>query len=288
MHEEQGRRAGHPRQVVARSSAHWRGIAVSTAIENIRRPTEWTFAQDRHVLVIHAAGQMASMETVFENGPRSQILPEPGGIWLIPAGWRYAALALGDLARFIEIQIPARMPDYRNADLRPVIAGSDPFLWQVGERLASLIDARDDVGHMLAENLSEAVRNHLLREYALGDTVREQIGLPASFSIREQGHLRSYIDDNLGDALSLERMADLMQRSVHNFLIAFRAAFETTPIQYVIERRLARVRMMLLGGQGTITEIALATGFASHSHLTSTFRKHMGASPTQWRRRHRE
>lgn len=277
---------GHPRQVLSRRSAVWNGVAVATALEDIRRPTEWAFEQDCHVLVIHAEGQMTSMETVFENGPKSNLLPDPGGVWLVPAGWRYSALAQGTAARFIEIQLPRSLGSL-GAELRPLIAGADPFVVQAGERLASLIAAEDDLGQMLAENLTEALHRHLLREYRLGDAIGEQIGLPASFSTREQALLRSFIDDQLGEALSLERMAALMQRSVHNFLIAFRAAFGTTPLQYIIERRLGRARAMLLNSPATITEIALTTGFASHSHLTATFRKHMGASPTEWRRRQR-
>ncbi|WP_172595546.1 helix-turn-helix domain-containing protein [Sphingopyxis sp. EG6] len=269
---------------MSRRSATWRGITVATALEDIRCPTEWTFEQDRHVLVIHTEGRMTSLETDFDNGPRSDILPEIGGIWLVPAGRRYTALARGNTAGFIEIQLPARLHGSPGTDLRPVIAGTDPFVARAGERLVSLIDAEDDLGQMLAENLAEVLRMHLLHEYALGDMVSEQIALPARFSLREQALLRSFIEDHLSEPLSLELMAALVERSIHNFLTAFRAAFGTTPIQYVIERRLIRVRAMLRGTSMPITEIALATGFASHSHLTATFRKHMGASPTEWRR----
>jgi len=281
-------KVGYPRRVLSRQSAEWRGFAVATALEDIRRPTEWTFEQDRHVLVIHAAGQMASMDTIFENGPRSDTRPEPGGIWLIPAGRRYAALARGDMARFIEIQLPVCPRGYREAELRPVIAGTDAFLLHAGERLAALIGSKDDISQMLGENLTEALRGHLLLEYALGDAFPAQFGSPAHFSIREQTMLRDFIEDHLGEGLSLESMANLTERSVHNLLIAFRRAFGMTPIQYVIERRLARARMMLLGSRLTITEIALATGFASHSHLTATFRRHLGMSPSEWRRGHRK
>jgi AraC family transcriptional regulator len=287
MHHER-RMIVHPRQVLSRCSATWRGMTVATMLEDIRRPTEWTFEQDRHVLVIHTEGRMTSLETDFDNGPRSDVLPEIGGIWLVPAGRRYTALARGNTAGFIEMQFPARLHGSPVADLRPVIAGTDPFVARAGERLASLINGEDDLGQMLAENLAEVLRMHLLQAYALGDTVSDQIGLPTCFSLREQALLRSFIEDHLSEALSLERMAALVERSVHNFLIAFRAAYCTTPIQYVIERRLLRVRPMLLSGSMTITEIALATGFASHSHLTATFHKHMGTSPTKWRRDQRE
>ena len=286
MHHER-RMVAHPRQELNRRSATWRGITVATALEDIRRPTEWSFEQDRHVLVIHTEGRMTSLETDFDNGPRSDVLPEIGGIWLVPAGRRYTALARGNTAGFIEMQFPAHLHGSPGADLRPVIAGTDPFVAQAGERLVSLIDAEDDLGQMLAENLADVLRMHLLHEYALGDTISEQIGLPTRFSLREQALLHSFIEDHLSESLSLELMAALVERSIHNFLIAFRAAFGSTPIQYVIERRLIRVRAMLRGTSMTITEIALAAGFASHSHLTATFRKHMGASPTEWRRNQR-
>lgn len=274
----------HPRQVLNRRSATWRGLTVTMAREDIRCPTKWTFEQDRHVLVIHTEGRMTSLETRFDNGPLSNVLPEIDGIWLVPAGMRYAALARGHTAGFIEMQFPAYLLGRPVGDLRPVIAGTDPFVARAGERLAALIDGESDLEQMLAENLAEALCLHVVREYALGGRISEPMGLPAYFSLRERTFLRGFIEDHLDGPLSLERLAALVERSIHNFLIAFRAAFGTTPIQYVIERRLACVRAMLIGSSMTVTEIALATGFSSHSHLTTTFRKHMGISPTEWRR----
>ncbi|WP_447971870.1 helix-turn-helix domain-containing protein [Nitrospira sp. M1] len=65
--------------------------------------------------------------------------------------------------------------------------------------------------------------------------------------------------------------------------MAFREAFGTTPAQYIITQRLRRVQSLLVNGKDDITSIAHATGFSSHSHLTTTFKKHLHITPSQFR-----
>ncbi|MFX8649137.1 AraC family transcriptional regulator, partial [Acinetobacter baumannii] len=76
-------------------------------------------------------------------------------------------------------------------------------------------------------------------------------------------------------------MAAVAQLSVHHFLSAFRNCFGVTPMQFVIGKRLALASSLLAGTRQDITAIALATGFASHSHFTGAFKQRYGITPRQ-------
>ncbi|UPK40302.1 helix-turn-helix transcriptional regulator [Bradyrhizobium sp. 186] len=76
--------------------------------------------------------------------------------------------------------------------------------------------------------------------------------------------------------LSLAELANESGYSRAHFLRMFRAATGKTPHQYLLHVRLERAREQFQTGLASILEIALATGFASHSHLTRQFRQRFG------------
>ncbi|MEM7644316.1 MAG: helix-turn-helix transcriptional regulator, partial [Pseudomonadota bacterium] len=64
---------------------------------------------------------------------------------------------------------------------------------------------------------------------------------------------------------------------------AFKETTGQAPHQYLIDRRIARVKELLIAGEDGLVEIAYATGFSSQSHMTSTFRRRVGVAPGRWR-----
>jgi AraC family transcriptional regulator len=69
----------------------------------------------------------------------------------------------------------------------------------------------------------------------------------------------------------------------------FRAATGTTLHAALMERRIARARLLIeaTSRRGTPTclaEVAAATGFSSHAHMTTAFRRVLGITPSEWMR----
>ena len=96
--------------------------------------------------------------------------------------------------------------------------------------------------------------------------------------------MRDHIEASLDEDLSLEALAEEAGISVHAFPRAFRHRFGATPHQYVLARRTARARSLLADTDLPICEVALQTGFSSQSHLTSSFKKHTGVTPSAYRK----
>lgn len=96
--------------------------------------------------------------------------------------------------------------------------------------------------------------------------------------------LRDYIEENLDKALMLDELATLARLSRFHFARAFKSTFGASPRQYVLARRIERVRALLLTTSMPMSDIATLTGFGGQARLSVIFRKLTGCTPTQFRR----
>jgi len=119
-----------------------------------------------------------------------------------------------------------------------------------------------------------------------------RLGNPASGARQVRGGLPPYavrrvcehIDGNIDQRIRVTTLAKLANLSVWYFLRAFKQSVGVTPGHYLTLRRLERGMELLSGTDMTLSEIALATGFADQSHCARRFRQHVGMSPREYRR----
>lgn len=107
--------------------------------------------------------------------------------------------------------------------------------------------------------------------------------VPAVFHLRRA---RDLMDRHFAEPLDLDAMAAAAGFSRYHFARGFRAAFGETPGQYLTRRRVERAQDLLRTAEWTVTEICHAVGFTSLGSFSSTFSQLVGASPTEYRRRH--
>lgn len=96
--------------------------------------------------------------------------------------------------------------------------------------------------------------------------------------------LDEFIDAGLGGPLGIPAMAQLLELSEGYFMRAFKQATGKSPHSYLIDRRLARARALMRDSTASLAQIALACGFNSQAHMTSSFKQRLGVSPAQLRR----
>src|ERR1041385_38285 len=87
-------------------------------------------------------------------------------------------------------------------------------------------------------------------------------------------------DDDPPDLAALAGVAEL---SSHHLLRAFRRAFGETPHEYLTRVRLDRAKAALRAGS-SVTEACFEVGFSSLGSFSSLFRRHVGASTSDYRR----
>jgi AraC family transcriptional regulator len=96
-----------------------------------------------------------------------------------------------------------------------------------------------------------------------------------------------FVEDNLGQDISLSALAALTGTGVDVFARNFKASMGLPPYRYVLDRRLLRAQALLMDGGKSIAEIAFELGFSSQAHFTARFSKVMNISPAAYRLRHR-
>ena len=95
--------------------------------------------------------------------------------------------------------------------------------------------------------------------------------------------LRDHIDANIDQRISVKALARLANLSVCYFVRAFKQSVGVTPHDYLVRKRVERTMELLADTDLSLSEIALAAGFADQSHCARRFRQHVGMSPRDYR-----
>lgn len=171
----------------------------------------------------------------------------------------------------------AGAPDAFPVHRLPPLAALAP--WVVEARLGLQAPERI-VFEELAHGLVEAVRR------VLGAGKRENRTPTAADERRISGTLR-FIEANLADDLTLERLSSVAKMSEFHFLRVFKQVTHVTPHQYVLRARLREAALRLKARADAVLEIALDAGFWDLSTFNHAFRAEFGLSPRIYRLRAR-
>ncbi len=99
---------------------------------------------------------------------------------------------------------------------------------------------------------------------------------------------RELIDRCYDQPLNLHELSSEACFSRFHFLRLFRRAFNKTPHQYLIERRLERAKELLSANDLRVTDVCFEVGFESLGSFSSLFHKHVGHAPAIYRQRARQ
>jgi AraC family transcriptional regulator len=97
--------------------------------------------------------------------------------------------------------------------------------------------------------------------------------------------IQEYLGENLHRDINLRAIAREASLSPYYFSRAFTACVGVPPYRYLIGLRIARAKQLLAATDLTITQICSRVGFRNLPHFTTTFRRHTGSTPTDYRRR---
>ena len=142
------------------------------------------------------------------------------------------------------------------------------------------IGGRESIDTMLARLLDDAAPVRRSRDTALAPA---RGGLAPWQVLRVRTHVEAHLDSTL----RARDLAAMVRLSTGHFCRAFKRSLGVAPIAYIAGRRVASAQKLMLATDEPLSQIALACGFYDQSHLTRVFRRCAGASPRDWRRRHR-
>lgn len=129
---------------------------------------------------------------------------------------------------------------------------------------------------------AELITHWIIRSI-LGESM-DMRSISNDYSVAKAQH---YMEHHFGEPITIKRLSELGFVSPSGLTHKFKAELGVSPIEYLIEIRIQRAKIMLQRKNMTVTEIANACGFSNSAYFSSCFQKRVGRTPTEYQRRYR-
>ena len=170
-------------------------------------------------------------------------------------------------------EIAEELGAWSERDLADLSFDADPVIWTIAARLRSAARGGLPLEPIEVEALTRILFGHILETRFGG---RSRVRRTGRLDSRRMQRVRSYVDEHLGEDFGLTQLASEAALSPFHFVRAFRRTVGVTPHKYVIMRRAERAHQMLAEEGRSIEDVSEAVGYASHSHLRTALRRHVG------------
>jgi AraC family transcriptional regulator len=275
-----------PIDSVRRHSAGWHGLVTETIYAPSGSRIEFRFAAPVHLLVMYDEGARREGETSIEGVVPSTLQNFADKLTFAPAGrayYEWHETSAATRVTFIYLD-PTKLQRSGDAEATyvPRVLFDDSVLWKTATKLRSVIESGQVGGIPYSEALAAVLAHELPRsDRNLGRTSPVSRGGLTGWQTRA---VIDYIEERVGEQISLITLARLARLSQRHFCRAFKRSFGIPPYQYHIQRRIARAKVLLADGANSITEVALILGYSQTSAFSVAFRKTTGRTPKEFRR----
>lgn len=107
---------------------------------------------------------------------------------------------------------------------------------------------------------------------------------PAALSQTQVTRVTAYIEARFAERVRLPELAAVAHVSVGHFCRAFKGSFGLRPRNYLMHRRMAHAKHLMVSSSDPLSQIALACGMVDQAHFSHVFRRVTGMTPSSWRR----
>lgn len=95
----------------------------------------------------------------------------------------------------------------------------------------------------------------------------------------------TYIGEHITEPITLERLADVSMLSLSRFKCRFRQEVKISPREYVNLKKIEAAKRELERSDRSVTEIAFSLSFSSSDYFSVLFKRIVGCTPSEYRRR---
>jgi len=143
------------------------------------------------------------------------------------------------------------------------------------------LDDNPTMARLMLDQLSIVLNAPVAEEITSFAPAAVRRGGLAAWQLRQ---VKTYIEENLGSTLHVGTLAGLAKLSTSHFCRAFKISTEETAHTFIMRRRLALAKTLMVNSGDSLCQIAAACGLADQAHLTRLFRRFTGETPFAWRR----
>jgi AraC-like DNA-binding protein len=272
-------------EIVTYREKQWQGFRTELVRRIGLARQEIEVSGNAHAIFLNLEGAARSGEN-FIDGRRSSFVVRPeGSLTYVPAGGSWSGWDEGDSrAAYLLLTVDRAFAgnffdDPNKVDrLRPELGFHDLAAQFAARKIAAELFHLDQASELIVEGQLTTIFGHLARR--ANQRRRSVKGGLAPNTLRRVVERLSDISD---EPVSLTSLCQELGMSLPHFSRAFKQSTGVTPHAYFNQRRLEHASMLLRTTSSPVTEIALICGFASASHLSTTFTQALGVSPSVYR-----
>jgi AraC family transcriptional regulator len=176
----------------------------------------------------------------------------------------------------------AAAPRIGGLNYEPGVGVNDAMIFGLGSTILPALSHADQANRLFVDHVTLAAAIHLASTYGgLRPVVRPVRGGLAPWQERRA---KEVLSANLDGSVPLRDVARECRLSVSHFSRAFRRTMGVAPHNWLLIHRIEVAKEKLRNSGLSLSEVALACGFADQSHLTRVFTGTVGVSPGAWRR----
>jgi len=254
----------------------------------------WKNTQPDTEICVDICGN-GSVITRQGGGIVDRTVAERGTIWLSPAGLQEDFIDISDrVPGILHIYLPSShfSPNSLGVDLdKSVIASlryessfQDPLLAEIAYAIGSELQTQTSGGRLLVETLASSLAARLVQNHVSSPAQVLPRITQEGLDRRRLSRVLDHIEANLEGDLTIDHLASIACLSRFHFARAFKAGIGQAPHQYVSAKRLERAKGLLMRGDQSLVDIALALNFSCQANFTRAFRQLTGQTPGQYRR----
>ena len=259
-----------------------RGFAVTVLPAS---PYEASYVPGRHLIGFTFERQQGI--DAFGGARRRPFDAEPWRLAFTPAGCDvYSTSRKGGEYLLLSLapDLFAQLAPRTGTGLRQFTNRADPLFTPLATSLRRMAMPHAAEPSLAIETLVAAAAE---RVSILLDGNHRRAGAECRMTPRRLKRVLDHIEARLTEDVRLADLASDIGLSECYLARAFRAATGTTLHAALIERRIARARSLIesassRGDRMNLAQVAATTGFASHAHMTTAFRRVLGITPSEW------
>ncbi|MDR0270472.1 AraC family transcriptional regulator [Paenibacillus sp.] len=152
-------------------------------------------------------------------------------------------------------------------------ANQDDEMYKLEQRFLQKIDSAHD--YMEIEHALIEAAKHIAK-----------YSKPEETNKLNPGFISQYIELHYMENLYLDHIAEIVETSPKYFSSYFKKTFGINYVEYLNKVRLSHAKELLKDSTLSIGEIGEKTGYLNSSTFTTTFKKYVGISPSEYRKQH--
>lgn len=157
----------------------------------------------------------------------------------------------------------------------------DETMLHLSRALLPALSRPREVNRLFADHVIYAAASHIASRYGSISVERRRKGGLSSWQI---ARVTDYIVANLSQDISIGDLAAVCRLSPDHFAHAFSVSMGEPPHRFLLSQRIERSLELLANTHLTLSDIAIACGFADQSHFSRVFRQRVGITAGRWRR----